>query len=571
MKIRNKILLVLMVFMLTSGAIIIGIWYNNSKKLSNTYLKSISESTMRDAYNAFDYLLTDTAYMATLISLNEKNIIQPVQNLNSKVLMVNGQWNEEYLENRRAITDFIRGMNGYKYYITGIAVVANEECIFSASHVINDEAILYEEIAKLDKEKLRQGIVMRDPLYVEGGKSTLSSDYVVPGVRAIVNIQGDIIGYVVVYFDYGVIENMFSANLPKGSYFQVVNENDALIFSNRDEHTFVMDELGDGYVYNTFAAKDIGWKFYMAIPTAYYVADIQRTAILTSVLAGLILLVSAALAALIVSRMTKEITKLRDTMKQVATGDLQANYLVRCEDEIGQMGQTFNKMVYRIDELMHKVAVEERQKRLNEIAFLQAQINPHFISNVLNNVAWMAKMQNAGNLVPVLNALNSLLHNAMHQEQDIITVGEELVYADDYITVVEYSGSDDFTVEKDIQAGSEKLNIPRFILQPIIENAIHHGLPEDLSRQGCIRIIVRYDTLLTICVEDNGKGMSAEEIEAIMTENVKNRATFNGIGIVNVQERIRLFFGEEYGLRYESQKGEYTKAIFTLPVIKEGK
>jgi sensor histidine kinase YesM len=257
-------------------------------------------------------------------------------------------------------------------------------------------------------------------------------------------------------------------------------------------------------------------------------------------------------------------------MRMVSSGNLETSYIVKSEDEIGQMGRTFNHMVVHIRELMHQVAEEEKQKRLIEIDFLQAQINPHFISNVLNNVVWMAKIQHADNIVPVINSLNSLLQCVMHQEEDLIPLQNELDYVDNYLRIIEYSGSYDFFVKKDIAEDTKNLYLLRFILQPILENAIYHGLPNDLSRTGCIKIQAkRQNGLLLITIEDNGNGMTQEEIKEVISGNLKDRKSFNGIGIANVNERIRLFFGEEYGLNYESQVGEYTKAVFKLPIIED--
>ena len=129
---------------------------------------------------------------------------------------------------------------------------------------------------------------------------------------------------------------------------------------------------------------------------------------------------------------------------------MDTQYHVISRDEIGQMGHAFNHMVVRIRELMQKISEEERDKRRNEIAFLQAQINPHFISNVLNNAAWMAGIRHADNIVLLLRSLNSLLQNAMHAEEDLIKLSDELDYVDNYLTIMEYSGSYDFYVEKNM-------------------------------------------------------------------------------------------------------------------------
>lgn len=568
--IRNKVLVVILIVLLSSGILTTLIWYSNSSKMADKYLKDISESTMRDAYKAFNYLLTDTSYMATMISLNDKNIIQPIKKLNKKDIMVKGQWNQEYLDNKRVIYEFISGMNGYKYYIVGITIVANKDCIFSTSHIMQNHDEIYKELSKLDQENLKNSMVMMNPIHVEGGKSTLSSDYVVPAVRGILDRNRKIIGYTVLYFDYAVIEKMFASNLPKGNLFQVINSNASLIFSNCGDTLLNADKPKKGFVYNTFDAKSVGWNFIMAIPSEYYIADIHHTAILIGCLMAVIFLLAGLISTVIITKMTSEITTLRNSMRKVTLGDLNISYLVKSDDEIGQMGRTFNHMITHIRELINQVAEEEKQKRLNEIAFLQAQINPHFVSNVLNNVVWIAKIQHADNIVPLINSLNTLLQNAMHQEKDLIILQDELDYVDNYLKIIEYNGSYDFYVEKNIAEDTKNLYLLRFILQPILENAIYHGLPNDLSRNGCIKIqSKRQNSLLYISIEDNGNGMTEEEIKKILNGEVQNRKSFNGIGIVNVNERIRLFFGEEYGLHYESQIGVYTKAVFKLPIIEK--
>lgn len=570
MKIRNKILLTWVATLLFIGIIITGIWYNTSSRLSNTYLKNVSESAMRDAYHAFEYLLTDTSYMATLVATNETNIIQPVTRLNNEVISQNGQWNQTYLDNRRTIMDYIKGLNGHKYYISGMAVAANKECVFSTNYIIQDKQKLYDDITKLDQEKLKYSMVMMEPLHLEGLKSTVSSDYVLPAVRGIVDDKEQIMGYVILYFDYGVIDQMFSANLPKGSFFQVVNEQGAVIFSNDESKAFDSDSLESGYAKNTYQAQSVGWTFHMAIPSEFYTADIHRAAVMSAVITAAVIFLALLGSAVIISKMTTEISVLSSKMKRVSTGDLTVSYEVKEEDEIGQMGRTFNHMVLRIRELMDRVTEEEREKRRNEMAFLQAQINPHFVSNVMNNVVWMAKIQHADNIIPLVNSLNALLQNVMHQDKEWIHLKNELEYVDNYLTIMEYSGSYDFVLEKEVEEDTLSLFIPRFILQPIVENAIYHGMPEDLSRQGRIVISAKIqEEYLEIAVEDNGEGISMEKAEDILKKGKQKSRSFNGIGVVNVNQRIRLYFGEPYGLDFESEKGKYTRCILTLPVIKE--
>ena len=572
MKIRDRMILAVLAVVAASSILTMGVWYHTSSQMTNQYLTDISESTMQDAYNAFDYMLTDTSYMLTMISLNEKNIINPVRNLNGLDRRPDGQWNLEYLENKRVIDDYIAGMNGHKYYIVGITIVVDEDCIFDTFHLAQNGGELYEQIGRLDQEALKTKMIMMDPIHAEASKSTVSSDYVVPAVRGILDKKRNVIGYAVLYFDYGVIEQIFAANLPEGSHFQVVNGNGSIIFSNCGEELIDVERPEKGFVYNKFEAADIGWTFTMALPAEFYLNSLQHTTFATGILMVFIFIAAALLMAFLISRTTSEITNLQDSMYQVSAGNLDVVYEVHGKDEIAQMGETFNHMVSRIDMLMKKVAEEEREKRLVEISFLEAQINPHFVSNILNNVTWMAKIQHADNIVPLVQSLNSMLQNVMHQEEDMILLKNELLYVENYLRIMEYSGSFDCEVEKEIAPETENLLVLRFILQPILENAINHGLAGSLSRQE--KILIRScleEEKLILIIEDNGSGMTRQQIERIMGEKTERQKHFNGIGIPNVMERIRLFFGEEYGLRYESEVGKFTRAIFTLPIIREEK
>lgn len=570
MKIRDRMILVVLAVVLTSSILTMGVWYHASTQMTNRYLADISERTMQDAYNAFDYMLTDTSYMLTMISLNEKNIINPVKKLNGLNRRPDGQWNLDYLENKRIIDDYISSMNGHKYYIVGVTIVVDEDCIFDTFHLAQNERELYEEICKLDQDALKTKMIMMDPIHAEASKSTISSDYVVPAVRGILDKKREVIGYAVLYFDYGVIEQIFAANLPEGSHFQVINKNQSIIFSNCGEELIDVEHSEKGFVYNKFEAADIGWTFTMALPAGFYLDSLQHTTFVTGILMVFIFIAAVAVMAFLISRITLEITNLQDSMYRVSTGNLDVVYEVRGKDEIAQMGETFNHMVSRIDMLMKKVAEEEKEKRLVEISFLEAQINPHFVSNILNNVTWMAKMQHADNIVPLVQSLNSMLQNVMHQEEDMILLKNELLYVENYLRIVEYSGSFDCEVIKEIAPETENLLVLRFILQPILENAVNHGLAGSLSKQEKITIRSYLEEgKLILTIEDNGSGMTEEQIGRIMQEKTERKRRFNGIGIPNVMERIRLFFGEEYGLRYESSVGEFTRVIFTLPVIRE--
>lgn len=493
MKIRDRMILAVLAVVAASSILTMGVWYHASSQMTDQYLKDISESTMQDAYNAFDYMLTDTSYMLTMLSLNEKNIINPVRNLNGLDRRPDGQWNLEYLENKRIIDDYIAGMNGHKYYIVGITIVVDEDCIFDTFHLAQNGGELYEQIGRLDQEALKTKMIMMDPIHAEASKSTVSSDYVVPAVRGILDKKRDVIGYAVLYFDYGVIEQIFAANLPEGSHFQVVNRNGSIIFSNCGEELIDVERPEKGFVYNKFEAEDIGWTFTMALPADFYLDSLQHTTFVTGILMVFIFIAAALLMAFLISRITSEITNLQDSMYQVSAGKLDVVYEVHGKDEIAQMGETFNHMVSRIDMLMKKVAQEEREKRLVEISFLEAQINPHFVSNILNNVTWMAKMQHADNIVPLVQSLNSMLQNVMHQEEDMILL-KNVAFERENQGTAELSTLNEFfeLLREDIMDFMNREKVAaekaRYRYSPLVNQVIEFvgkNYREDISLEAC--------------------------------------------------------------------------------------
>ena len=169
----------------------------------------------------------------------------------------------------------------------------------------------------------------------------------------------------------------------------------------------------------------------------------------------------------------------------------------------------------------------------------------------------MAKIQHADNIVPLVNNLNSLLNSVIREKKELVLLKDELDYVDRYLNIMEYNGNYDFTVKKDIENIALNLYIPRFILQPILENAIYHGKSEDLNSEITIKAFVEAE-YLNIIISDNGVGMTKEEIEMIFAKD-DSKYTSNKIGIKNVNERIKTLFGDDYGIYYESRPGKYTK------------
>lgn len=257
-------------------------------------------------------------------------------------------------------------------------------------------------------------------------------------------------------------------------------------------------------------------------------------------------------------------------MNEAQKGNLSVRIIDNNRDELAEATWNFNRMVNEISILLTNIKNKENQKRAAELKALQAQINPHFLYNTLNTIKWLAGVQKAENVSNLVNSLLQLLHVSMGKGSEFITVREEIEYIGNYVNIQEYRYCNKFKIHMDIEEAAMELKIPRFILQPIVENSLIHGIGP-MEGQGLISIKVYFNNgKLKITVTDNGVGMLDDKVSNILTDGADTgKARFSGIGIKNVDERIKLYFGEEYGIHIESIPNLYTTVEVLLPVVND--
>ena len=289
-----------------------------------------------------------------------------------------------------------------------------------------------------------------------------------------------------------------------------------------------------------------------------------------SIVIGIITLVLAVIAAFFfTASIAKPLSKLRMLMKRAEEGDLSVRFNSRYNDEIGQLGNSFNNMIKEISNLIDMVYVEQRRKREAELKTLQAQIKPHFLYNTLYTIQWMAQEHGAQDVVKILGALANLFRIGLSKGKEMIQVHEELEHVGSYLAIQKARYEDKLTYE--IQYDEEIINyrVLKLILQPLVENAIYHGIN---ARRGGGKIVITgsiKEEKLYFSVVDNGIGITKEklkEIRELLDSNHVEPAAA-GFGIFNVNERIRLSFGKEYGLIYTSVYEEGTKVEVWHPLI----
>lgn len=267
---------------------------------------------------------------------------------------------------------------------------------------------------------------------------------------------------------------------------------------------------------------------------------------------------------------TLPIQRLCDSMERVQEGDFSvSDIVVDSENEIGSLTKSFNVMTHRIHELMEQNIREQEAKRKSELKALQSQINPHFLYNTLDSIIWMAEGKKNEEVVLMTASLARLLRQSISNEDELVSIGQEIEYARGYLTIQKMRYKDKLEFQIKVEPSILHIRLIKLVLQPIIENAIYHGLKYKESKGLlCVRGFMKNGNAV-LQVIDDGVGMDQETLDHIY-ERHKVDYHSNGVGIYNVQKRLQLYYGNEYGIVYESKPGEGTTATITIPGQQEG-
>ena len=235
--------------------------------------------------------------------------------------------------------------------------------------------------------------------------------------------------------------------------------------------------------------------------------------------------------------------------------------------EVQELSDSFEHMVLRIQQLMSTVREEEINLRKTELKALQAQINPHFLYNTLDSIAWMCEQGRNVDAVKMVHALARLFRISISKGHELIPIAKEIEHAESYLQIQKYRYKNQFTYDFDVDPECLHYYCNKITLQPIIENAINHGL-DLLVDEGHIGVQVRQDGAdIVFCVQDNGVGMGEEQLRSIMEHGPKDRT---GIGIKNVNDRLKIYFGKQYGLHITSERDVGTCVEIRMPKVQEG-
>lgn len=350
-----------------------------------------------------------------------------------------------------------------------------------------------------------------------------------------------------------------------------------MLFSGlKEENTFEISELSDGIhrkkdnIYNISSLDSCNWKI-----VGVSFNDEITQAVKSQVVVGLIfaLLFSAFMSAVIYFLLSRTVTRpvrrlvasMQKFEKQAETFEYKAD--MSNVAEFQTLSTSFEHMVLMIQSLVEKVHNEEIVLRKTELKALQAQINPHFLYNTLDSIQWMCEQDNSKDAVKMVGALAKLFRISISHGNEFIAISDELKHAESYLIIQSYRYKNQFTYSFDVDKSVLDCMCNKITIQPFIENAIYHGF-DRMVDEGEIKIIVeRRGKDIAIIVKDNGLGMTEEQCKAVLQ---KGRSDSKGIGVKNVDDRLKIYFGEEYGITIDSELDVGTTVTIKIPKIEKG-
>ena len=311
-----------------------------------------------------------------------------------------------------------------------------------------------------------------------------------------------------------------------------------------------------------------GWKIVSVVSKESLFSDLNQTrmmALLNLVLAIFLMIFVNQYVAV---RITDPLKKLEKSIQGIEMKQQPVVY-IGGPPEIQHLGLTIRFMVEELQELTDKMVKEQEEKRKNELDALQSQINPHFLYNTLDSIMWMIESERYEDAVSMVQALGRLLRISLSRGKNVISVGDELQHARSYLAIQKYRYKNKFTSYFEVEPDIEQYKTIKLVIQPLIENAIYYGM-EYMDGEGEIHIrAYTREQDLYLEVEDNGPGMPEEQVEHLLTGGEKARQKGSGIGLKNVNQRIQLYFGTQYGLEIESEPDEGTVVRIHIPKTTE--
>ncbi len=311
-----------------------------------------------------------------------------------------------------------------------------------------------------------------------------------------------------------------------------------------------------------------GYSFWMEREKSEVLFDLKEIQAFMAVILAAVFGIGAVLIILITRAMYQPLKNLTETMELVSGGELFRRVEVTAKDEIGTLSKNFNDMLAHIESLIGRLVQEEMLKKNAELEALQYQITPHFMYNTLNSIKYAALLRGEEEIGGLIEDFTELLQASIKKKGRFVTVADEVHFAQNYMNLQRMRYEEEIVVDYQVQEEAFACFVPRLVLQPLVENAILHGLDLKAGKNRTVIGGKVEEGRLCLWVEDNGRGMSEAQIEQLLQENHKKEKGLSGIGVSNVKERMQLYYGEAGKVTCVSSEAG-TKVCMCLPAYKE--
>ena len=394
-------------------------------------------------------------------------------------------------------------------------------------------------------------------------------------------------GVLLVDMDYSGISRMMNQinTSNNGQYYYLCDSNGEIIYHPRqiqisdgicqessqwaaDCKDGVYEERFEGerrkVVVNTISYT--GWKLVGVIPYEAFTHGMLNVKYFVAILMLLTVMMLVIISRVVSARISSPILKLNESVKEYEAGEKPEIY-TGGSMEIRHLGHSIQNSYEQIDRLMKEIVKEQDERRKSEMDALQSQINPHFLYNALESLTWMVEAEKNDEAVFLISQLAKLFRISLSKGRTVIPIKDELQHAESYMNIQKIRYKNKFSVDFQVDPALYEYCTVKLILQPILENAINYGVRE---MDDCGEIVVRGKMEagnLILSVEDNGLGMSEEEVEFVLTDSNRIHKHGSGVGLVNVNNRIKILFGKEYGLLVESEPDEGTRVSIRIPAV----
>lgn len=436
--------------------------------------------------------------------------------------------------------------------------------------------------------------MMREPWYVSainsGSKPVLTSarmqqfsmdkeNWVISISREITNSQGKNIGVLLIDIQYTVIEDYLAdLDLGKNGFSFILNDNGEVVYHKDttyfEDHAkqqalqrILQDQAGYDAEKNTlthsYKLRNANWTF-VGVSSQDTLLMIKRQLLEIFLLVGTVLFIIATVSvALFAGRITTPFQRLEKAMQNIEQGLKTVPIDENGCYEAQSLAKHFNTMIVQIEKLMQEIMEKEQDLRASEISALHSQINPHFLYNTLETIIWMAEFNDSEKVIEMTKALAQFFRLSLSGGNDMTTIENELDHVRQYLFIQKERYGEQLNYSIDCEEALKDVQVPKLILQPIVENALYHGI-RSIQNVGHIWIsAIQKENDVELMVRDNGEGFDVKRLEQ---ERAEKQIKLGGVGIKNVDQRIKLYYGQQYGIVIQSEIDKGTTVVIKVPM-----